>query len=97
MPNAERALDGLRVLDLTDESGHLAGRILADLGAEVLKIEPPGGDPARSAGRSSAASRIPTAARSGSRATSASAAWCSTSSSRPTSSACARWRARPTC
>lgn len=45
-----RALDGLRVLDLTDESGHLAGRILADLGAEVLKIEPPGGDPLRHRG-----------------------------------------------
>lgn len=45
-----RALDGLRVLDLTDESGHLAGRILADLGAEVLKIEPPQGDPTRRRG-----------------------------------------------
>ena len=27
----DRALTGLRVLDLTDDSGHLAGRILADL------------------------------------------------------------------
>ena len=36
-----------RVLDLTNELGELAGRILADLGADVLKIEPPGGDPAR--------------------------------------------------
>ncbi|HSP99083.1 MAG TPA: CoA transferase, partial [Candidatus Dormibacteraeota bacterium] len=44
------ALAGLRVVDLTDESGHLAGRILADLGAEVLKIEPPGGDAARRRG-----------------------------------------------
>jgi crotonobetainyl-CoA:carnitine CoA-transferase CaiB-like acyl-CoA transferase len=40
-------LEGLRVLDLTEESGHLAGRILADLGAEVIKVEPPGGDAAR--------------------------------------------------
>ncbi len=39
------ALSGLRVLDLSDETGHLAGRILADLGAEVLKLEPPGGAP----------------------------------------------------
>lgn len=50
MPNADRALTGLRVLDLTEESGHLTSRILADLGAEVLKIEPPGGDPARAKG-----------------------------------------------
>ena len=45
-----RALDGLRVLDLSDESGHLAGRILADLGADVLKIEPPSGDAVRRRG-----------------------------------------------
>jgi crotonobetainyl-CoA:carnitine CoA-transferase CaiB-like acyl-CoA transferase len=48
--STDRALTGLRVLDLTDESGHLAGRILADLGAEVLKIEPPQGDAVRQRG-----------------------------------------------
>jgi len=37
-------LSGLRVLDLTDETGWLAGKILGDLGADVIKIEPPGGD-----------------------------------------------------
>ncbi|MEM7325628.1 MAG: CoA transferase [Actinomycetota bacterium] len=37
------ALDGIRVLDLTDRSGALAGRVLADLGAEVILVEPPGG------------------------------------------------------
>jgi len=39
-----------RVLDLTDERGQLAGRILADLGADVVRIEPPEGSDARRAG-----------------------------------------------
>lgn len=38
-------LSGCRVLELCDESGVLAGRILAALGADVVKVEPPGGDP----------------------------------------------------
>ena len=46
----EGLLDGLRVLDLTDRSGFLAGRILAELGADVVKLEPPGGDPERRRG-----------------------------------------------
>jgi crotonobetainyl-CoA:carnitine CoA-transferase CaiB-like acyl-CoA transferase len=40
-------LEGIRVLDLTDPSGFLAGKALADMGADVIKLEPPGGDPAR--------------------------------------------------
>jgi crotonobetainyl-CoA:carnitine CoA-transferase CaiB-like acyl-CoA transferase len=40
-------LAGLRALDLTDALGHLCGRILADLGVDVIKVEPPGGDPSR--------------------------------------------------
>lgn len=40
-------LDGIRVLDLTDERGHLAGQILAGFGAEVIAVEPPGGQRAR--------------------------------------------------
>src|SRR3954469_7999860 len=41
-------LDGYRVLDLTDERGLLAGRILADLGADVVQVEPSTGSTARS-------------------------------------------------
>ncbi|HXV79392.1 MAG TPA: CoA transferase [Candidatus Binatia bacterium] len=40
-------LEGYRALDLTNLSGQLCGRVLADLGMEVIKIEPPGGDPVR--------------------------------------------------
>ena len=37
-------LGGCRVLDLADLSGAVCGRILADLGADVVKVEPPGGE-----------------------------------------------------
>lgn len=43
-------LSPFRVLDLTDELGFLCGKILGDLGADVIKVERPGGDPARSIG-----------------------------------------------
>ena len=42
-------LQGIRILDLTDESGFLAGKALGDMGADVIKLEAPAGDPARRA------------------------------------------------
>jgi crotonobetainyl-CoA:carnitine CoA-transferase CaiB-like acyl-CoA transferase len=36
-----------RILDLTDEKAFMCGRALSDFGAEVIKIEKPGGDPSR--------------------------------------------------
>ncbi len=41
-------LAGLRVVDATVEHAELASRLLGDLGAEVVKVEPPEGSPARS-------------------------------------------------
>src|SRR5262249_15307525 len=43
-------LAGLRVLELADETGQFCGKLMGDLGADVVKIEPPGGAPCRSGG-----------------------------------------------
>jgi crotonobetainyl-CoA:carnitine CoA-transferase CaiB-like acyl-CoA transferase len=47
---SEGPLSPYRVLDLSDENGQLAGRILADLGADTIVIEPVGGSPCRRLG-----------------------------------------------
>ena len=52
MTPSGRPLDGVRVVDLTTFlSGPVAARTLADLGADVVRVEPPRGDPTR-AGKS---------------------------------------------
>ena len=45
-----RMLEGYRALDLTDDKGFLCGKILAELGVDVIKVEKPGGDPSRKVG-----------------------------------------------
>ncbi len=41
------SLQRYRALDLTDEKGYLCGKMLGDLGMDVIKVERPGGDPSR--------------------------------------------------
>ena len=43
-------LTGLRVLELTGETAQFCGKLMADLGADVIKIEPPGGQENRNIG-----------------------------------------------
>ena len=40
----------MRVLELADEKGQFCGKLMADMGADVLKIEPPGGEASRTVG-----------------------------------------------
>lgn len=42
-----KALAGLRVVEISSERCALAGKLLADMGADVILVEPPGGDPLR--------------------------------------------------
>jgi crotonobetainyl-CoA:carnitine CoA-transferase CaiB-like acyl-CoA transferase len=46
-PGVPGALAGRRVLEVGDEKGMYAGKLLADLGADVIRVERPGGDAAR--------------------------------------------------
>jgi Predicted acyl-CoA transferases/carnitine dehydratase len=43
-------LQGIRVLELADETGEYGGRVLAGLGADVVKVEPPEGETTRRIG-----------------------------------------------
>ena len=44
------ALTGIRVIELADEQAEYCGLTLAGLGADVVKVEPPGGSPTRRIG-----------------------------------------------
>jgi crotonobetainyl-CoA:carnitine CoA-transferase CaiB-like acyl-CoA transferase len=46
----EGFLNGIQILDLADEKASFCSKLLADLGARVIKIERPGGDPSRQIG-----------------------------------------------
>ena len=50
MTESSGALTGVRVVDLTDERAIYGAKLLADLGADVVRVEPPEGDPLRSRG-----------------------------------------------
>ena len=50
MSDQPAALSPYRVLDLTGEIGQYAGRALAEMGADVIKVEPPAGDQVRRTG-----------------------------------------------
>ena len=45
--NVTGALAGIRVLEIADEKGEYCGRLLSGMGADVVKIEPPGGEVTR--------------------------------------------------
>lgn len=54
-------LSRYRILDLTDAGSALCGQILADLGADVILVEPPGGAPSRQLGPFAGSERDPNA------------------------------------
>jgi len=48
--NKDVLLTGIKVLDLADEKASFCPKLLADMGASVIKVERPGGDPSRDIG-----------------------------------------------
>jgi crotonobetainyl-CoA:carnitine CoA-transferase CaiB-like acyl-CoA transferase len=48
--SAETFLDGIRVIEIADELGEYCGKVLAGIGAEVIKVEPPEGESTRAYG-----------------------------------------------
>ncbi|OBK56058.1 acyl-CoA transferase [Mycobacterium gordonae] len=59
MPMPEKLLDAVRVVDLSVGDADSVSRLLGDLGADVLKVEPPGGSPARTTLPTLAGASIP--------------------------------------
>ncbi len=49
MERDSKPLAGIRVIDIADDLGELCGRLLADLGADVIRVEPPSGASSRQA------------------------------------------------
>ncbi|WP_345247381.1 CoA transferase [Pigmentiphaga soli] len=50
LPDAPQALAGLKVLELASPLGHYCGKMFAELGADVILVEPPGGAATRAFG-----------------------------------------------
>ena len=92
------ALDGIRIVEV-GEGKQLAycGKLLRDLGAEVIKVEPPHGDQLRLHGPSPTTSPEPSRAGSSSTSTAASAACGSTSHAPGTARRCSGCSTTPTC
>src|SRR5262245_34773010 len=49
-PMPDAVFTGLRVLEFADQRGEYCGKLFADMGADVIKVEPPGGGPTRRVG-----------------------------------------------
>ena len=90
-------LTGIRVIELADEQAEYCGLLLAGLGADVIKVEPPGGSPTRRIGPFYEDAPTPSARCSSGSTTAASARSRSTWSRPETGSASARWWPPPTC